>query len=405
MKVLMLSWEFRPNVVGGLGKAVTELVPALVEEGVEVHLVTPAVEGAPEVETVPGSPRSGGSLTVYRARPPMPDVYDIYTLAADTNVALEARGREVIDRLGGVDLVHAHDWLVAFSGIALKHAYKVPLLATFHATEYGRHRGNIVGDLSQAIHGLEWQLSYEAWRVICCSQFMASELNAAFRVPLDKVDVIPNGIDSSPFDALEGLDLSEFRSRFATPDERIVFCVGRVVYEKGALQLVEAFPRVLSAYPNARLVVTGDGPNLPLVRARAHELGLDGQVTFTGFVSIEDRNRLFKVADVAVFPSLYEPFGIVALEAMVARVPVVASNVGGLTEVVAHNQSGILVQPSDAQSLAGGILQTLQHPDWAHRRAERAYQVAIEEFTWPAIARKTTNVYDRVVAERAWTEW
>ena len=402
MKVLMFSWEFRPNIVGGLGKAVTELVPALVAEGVEVHLVTPRAGDAPEVERVHDG---NGSLVVHRVKAPPGDVYDIHTIAEQANRALEECARQVVDDLGGVDLVHVHDWLVAFAGIPLKHAYKVPLLATIHATEYGRHRGNIATDLSRAIHSLEWWLSYEAWRIICCSRFMADEVSTAFRAPLDKVDVIPNGIDSAPFDSLDGLDLASFRAGYAAPDEQIVFCVGRVVYEKGAQVLLEAFPRILAEFPKARLVVTGDGPNLAAIRDRARELGIADRVRLTGFVPIEVRNRLFKVADVAVFPSLYEPFGIVALEAMVARTPVVVSNVGGLAEVVKHAETGILVYPNDAESLAWGVLHTLHRPDWARQRAENAYRVAVEEYNWRAIARRTIGVYERVVAERRATEW
>ena len=405
MKVLMLSWEFRPHVIGGLGKAVTELVPALVAAGIDVHLVTPQIGDAPDLERMDAESAEAGTLVVYRVRPPTPDVYDIYTLAERTNRALQEQARRVIDELGGVDLVHVHDWLVAFAGIALKHAYKVPLLATIHATEYGRHRGNISGNMSRAIHNVEWWLSYEAWRIICCSRFMATEVGAAFRAPPDKVDVIPNGIDSTPFDALEGVDLRKFRAAYAAPDEPILLCVGRVVYEKGAHLLVEAFPRILAEFPKAKLVITGEGPHLPAVRDRVDELGIGDRVCFTGFVPIEVRNKLYRVADVAVFPSLYEPFGIVALEAMVAKAPVVVADVGGLSEVVTHAETGILVHPSDAESLARGVLHTLQRPAWARQRAATAYRVAVEEYSWQAVARRTIQVYERIVAERRNTAW
>jgi len=404
MKVLMLSWEFRPNVVGGLGKAVTELVPAIVAEGTEIHLITPLVGDSPETEMLPSGPDQLGSLTIHRVRPPAAAFQDIYTLAEETNRALEAHARELIET-EHFDLIHVHDWLAAFAGIALKHAHHLPLVSTIHATEYGRHRGHIYTDMSRAIHNLEWWLTYESWRVICCSQFMTTELTAAFRTPLDKVDVIANGIDSAPFDALEGADLTEFRSQFAAPDEQIIFCIGRVVHEKGASVLVEALPRMLSRYPKAKLVITGDGPNLPAVRTRAAELGVANRVYFTGFVSSGDRNRLYKLANVAVFPSLYEPFGIVALEAMVARVPVVASNVGGIAEVVDHNETGLLVYPNNPESLAWGILETLEHPDWAQQRVEKAYRIAVAEYNWRAIARQTIAVYEQVIQERAAAAW
>jgi len=403
VKVLMLSWEFRPYVVGGLGKAVTEIVPALVDQGVQIRLVTPRFQGGDLVE--PANPQTDTPLVVYRVELPSYRPPDIYALAYQINPLLQRQAQEAIAQAGGVDIIHVHDWLPSLAAISLKHEYKLPLVATIHATEYGRNRGQFSSDLQRAIHSAEWWLSYEAWRIICCSHFMSSEVQQAFWVSGDKIDVIANGVDSSPFDALDGEDLTEFRSRFAAPDQKIIYCVGRVVYEKGAHVLVEAMPRVLAQYPAAKLIVTGEGPHLGAVRARAAQLGISANTLFTGFVSNADRNRLFRVADVAVFPSLYEPFGIVALEAMAAKAPVVATSVGGLAEVVEHNVTGIQVYPDNPDSLAWGILHTLQHPEWTAMRVENAYRVATTEYSWPAIARQTVAVYERVSRERAATQW
>ena len=406
MKVLTLSWEYKPNVVGGLGKAVSELAPALAAEGIDLHIVTPLVGDAAEEEVaIPKAAGAGGSLTVHRVRPFAGPSDQIYSLAEQTNREMESRARTLIDEVGGFDLLHVHDWLAAFAGIALKHQYKLPLLSTIHATEYGRHHGHIWTDLSRSIHNLEFWLAFESWRVICCSEFMATEVCTAFQAPRDKVDVIPNGIDGASFDALDGVDLTEFRAEYASPDEKLIFCVGRVVYEKGAHVLVEAMPRILAELPSAKLVITGEGPHLAAVRARAKEIGVAERVFFTGFVSNEVRNRLFRVADVAVFPSLYEPFGLTALEAMIARTPVVVSNVGGLAEVVTHAETGILAYPGNAESLAWAVLHNLHRPDWARQRASNAYRVAKEEYNWRAIARRTIGVYERVVKEREKTDW
>jgi glycosyltransferase involved in cell wall biosynthesis len=114
---------------------------------------------------------------------------------------------------------------------------------------------------------------------------------------------------------------------------------------------------------------------------------------------------LFKIADCAVFPSLYEPFGIVALEAMAARCPVVVSEVGGLQDVVDHNKTGIVVYPNNVDSLAWGIVHTLQHPKWSAARVENAYRVVVERYNWQHIARMTAGVYRRIIAERAATDW
>jgi len=398
MRVLMLAWEYPPNVVGGLGKHVAELVPPLgMLPGLELHLVTPGWEGGRPQEQV-------GQATVHRVDMPAPSG-DFYTAAWQANLKLEETAHYLWETSGPFDVVHVHDWLVAFAGAALKRRYKVPLVSTIHATERGRGRGHLGSDQARAIHHVEWWLTFESWRVIACSQYMANEVGDYFQCPRAKIDIIPNGVDTTRFDALDGLDLAQFRDRFALPSERIVFSVGRVVHEKGMHVLVKAMPLVLAQYPAAKAIIAGKGPELDSLRSLAWSSGVGEKVFVVGFVSDPDRDRLFKVADCAVFPSLYEPFGIVALEAMAARCPVVVSEVGGLKDVVQHSETGITIYPDDPGSLAWGIVHTLQHPDWAAARAANAYRAVREEYNWDRIARMTASVYDRAVAERAQTSW
>ena len=398
VRVLMFTWEYPPHVVGGLGKHVTELAPALVGQGVELHIVTPRWAGGKKEE-------HAGSLHIYRVSPPDGPFDDVNDSAERTNARLGDFAEELSNDVGGFDLVHVHDWLVAFAGERLKHAHKVPLVATIHATEMGRNHGHLYADLQQTIHSVEWWLAYEAWRVICCSQFMAWEVQTYFQSPSDKIDVIPNGVDTARFDRWQGVDLSNFRRRYATPEEKIVFYVGRVVYEKGVQVLLDAAPKVLAQFPQARFVIAGTGTMLGELRHRVEAQGLGGKVTLTGFVSDEDRDRLLTLADCVVFPSLYEPFGIVALEAMAARAPVVVSAVGGLAEVVKHGETGITVYAGNADSLAWGIAHTLQEPEWARQRAEVAYQMVVEQYNWGRIAQQTVGVYESVIQERTQAQW
>jgi glycogen(starch) synthase len=181
--------------------------------------------------------------------------------------------------------------------------------------------------------------------------------------------------------------------------------VGRVVYEKGVHVLVEAAPRVLESYPHAKFVVAGTGDMLAQLQHRAWELGIAHKVLFTGFIPDEERDRLLKVADCAVFPSLYEPFGIVALEAMAAGAPVVVSEVGGLKEVVKHAETGISVYPNDVGSLTWGILHTLEHPQWTQARVANARRKVIEEYNWTSIAARTSAIYRRIAHERKTADW
>ncbi|TAK35293.1 MAG: glycosyltransferase family 1 protein [Chloroflexota bacterium] len=399
LRVLMLSWEYPPHNVGGLGKHVTELAPALVKQGVEVRILTPRwVGGMGEEVLVDGS-------TIYRVEPPQVDMPDFFTGAWRTNLSLEQKGNEIFGQSGTFDIIHAHDWLVAFAAIALKHAHKTPLLATIHATEYGRSRGYLGGEMQRAIHNVEWWLTFEAWRVICCSQFMRAEISQTVNTPWDKIDIIANGVDASIFDGASAAELQEFRKKFALPNEKIVFHVGRLVQEKGVHILVESIPHVLRQFPMAKFVIAGTGGMLPELKIRAEQLGVSNKVFFTGFIPDEDRNRLFQVADVAVFPSLYEPFGIVALEAMAARTPVVVSSVGGFAEIVQNNETGMVVYPDSVESLTWGITHTLARPDWAQARADNAYRMVLRDYSWDEIARRTREVYERIRDERERTAW
>jgi glycosyltransferase involved in cell wall biosynthesis len=393
--------------VGGLGKHVTELIPALGRAGVEVHLVTPRrAGGAPREAIAPVTFADGstGESVVYRVEPPASDSASFYAMAERTNESLGALVRSLWDDVGPFDLIHVHDWLVGFAGESIKHAVKAPLLATIHATEYGRCRGHIANDMSRAINLAEWRLTYESWRVICCSRFMANEVGTALGTPPNKVDVIPNGVDTRRFDVLQGEDLREFRRGFARPDEAVIFYVGRVVHEKGVHLLVEAMPGILTQRP-AKLVVAGTGDSLNAVRQLAFDRGVGANCYFTGFIPDATRDRLFRIADVAAFPSLYEPFGIVALEAMAAKAPVVASEVGGLAEVLRHAENAITVFPNRVDSLTWGILHTLQYPDWARQRAATAYRMVREEYNWDTIARQTLGVYRQIASERKLVVW
>lgn len=414
IRVLMLSWEYPPHVVGGLGAHVAALAPALARAGVQVHVVTPRWKGGELRERLGAAVssrrkdrRAKRALppSVFRVEPPVMGLGNFFADAQQTNLNLGEQAQALYDRVGGFDLIHAHDWLVAFAATSLKRLHKTPLLATIHATERGRGRGFLGGEMAHAINGTEWWLTYEAWRVITCSRFMLGEAREYFNVPPDKIDVVPNGVDAAPFDELAGVDLREFRARWARPDERIVFNVGRVVQEKGAQVIVEAAPRVLAEMPNTKFIIAGKGGILDDLKRRVLELGVQDKVILGGFVADPDRNRLFKVADAAIFPSLYEPFGIVALEAMAAKCPVIVSEVGGLKEVVRHGVTGVTIYPNNVESLAWGVLHTLRDPRRARTRAAKAYRAVKNEYNWDRIAEQTIAIYERIVRERAKADW
>jgi glycosyltransferase involved in cell wall biosynthesis len=398
MRILMLSWEYPPHVIGGMGRHVMDLAPALVAEGVELHILTPLLRGGAASEV------SAQGVHVHRVE--LSKATDdgqgpaSVAFVQQMNVAMERAALALRQAVGDFALIHAHDWLTAQAGIALKHTWRRPLVTTIHATERGRRQGYLDAGHAEQINDLEWLLTYEAWRVIACSRFMAAQLGEYFNTPHDKIDVVPNGIyvRPSPFGAEE--ERRAYRQRFAGDDQPLAFYVGRIVYEKGLHVLLEAWPRVLERFPRARLVIAGTGACLEVLRIRARDLGLSDSVLFTGFIPDEERDRFYAIADVAVFPSIYEPFGIVALEAMGARCPVVVTATGGLAEVVIPHETGLTVCPNDPESLAWGILHTLQHPEWARARAENGFRVVCDAFNWHHIAAMTVEVY-----ERTYTAW
>ncbi len=397
----MLSWEYPPYMVGGLGKHVSELVPALAAAGVEVHVVVPQLRGGASVEQI--SP----CATVHRVAVPEAVHTGNHDVAAAqmANSCLERKALELHLLLGGFDLIHAHEWSVAYSAVALKYAARLPLLVTVHATERGRGQGHLVTGEALAINGAEWWLAVEASRLITVSEFMAGQMEHYFGTPRDKIDVIPNGVSIRPAPPLSGAESQAFRRRFAGDDEQIVFFVGRMVYEKGLHVLIDAAPQILRAKPATKFVLAGTGSQLEALQKKAWEGGVYQQCYFTGYVSDEDRDHLFQVADVAVFPSLYEPFGIVALEAMARHCPVVVSVTGGLAEVVHLHETGLTAHCGVPESLAWAVLQTLDHRNWARRRAENAYRQVVTRYTWPRVAARTEEVYRRVVREGRHSDW
>lgn len=394
MRILMLAWEYPPKVVGGLARHVQELSEALAERGHEIHVLTSECAGEPP-------DREQRGVWVHRARGGYPATGDFYTSVLHLNFGLLERALALGEALAAPAVIHAHDWLVAYAAAALKHAWRRPLVATIHATEWGRNQG-LHNDLSRRISDAEWWLGYEAWRVIACSYYMRDEIRSIFQVPPDKLAVLPNGVKRSLF--RRTAEAPRVRQRFAGPGEKLVLYVGRLVPEKGAGILLEATPKILHYAPETRLVVAGTGPLAGELSARATQLGV-GRVTFPGFVSDATRNALLTTADVAVYPSTYEPFGIVALEAMASGTPVVVSDVGGLSEIVVHGVNGLKAYPGDADSLANNVLTLLHNPELAHRLAEQALEDVRDYFDWTGIAEGTEGVYRAVLAEWAESDW
>jgi len=296
--------------------------------------------------------------------------------------------------VGGFDVIHAHDWLVAYAGRSVAKIFEIPLVTTIHATEHGRNLG-LHNRLQQEINEIEKNLALEADRVICCSRYMQEEISSLFGRPLADLKIIPNGVDPEVFQALPE------RPRFSINDEdKVVFFIGRLVPEKGVCYLLRAMPQVLKAVPEALLVIGGRGPQQKELERLVQNMDLDDRVLFTGFIYNEERNYVYNKARVAVFPSLYEPFGIVALEAMATHTPVVVANAGGLSEIVQDEVTGLKVTPGSEGELAEAIIRILTDDGLAERLLNNATQEIDSVYKWDVIARSTADVYEQVQTRR-----
>ena len=390
MKILMLTWEYPPRIVGGIARVVHDLSKRLIKDGHEVTVVTYRDNASvPEYENDKG-------VNVYRVDNYMIHPNNFIDWIMQLNFNLIAKATEIINKEGGFDVIHAHDWLVTYAAKSLKNAYDIPIVATIHATEAGRNSG-IHDDTQRYINDTEWLLTYEATEVIVNSNFMKNDLQRLFGLPYDKINVIPNGINLNNFTGIER-DY-DFRRQYAMGNEKIILYVGRLVYEKGIQHLIAAMPKILSNYHDAKLVIAGKGGMIDDLKAETSSLGLDNKVYFTGYMDSKKVQKMYKCADVAVFPSTYEPFGIVALEAMLAGVPTVVSDVGGLDEIVTHGVDGMKSYAGNPNSIADSVTALLYDHQLATNISKKARQKVKEQFNWEKIAQDTHFTYEKAICQ------
>ena len=390
MKILMLTWEYPPRIVGGLARVVHDLSKRLIKDGHEVTVVTYRDSAdVPEYENDKG-------VNVYRVDNYMIHPNNFIDWIMQLNFNMLSKATEIINKEGGFDVIHAHDWLVTYAAKSLKNAYDIPIVATIHATEAGRNSG-IHDETQRYINDTEWLLTYEATEVIVNSNYMKNEIQRLFGLPFDKINVIPNGINLSNFTGIER-DY-DFRRQYAMDNEKIILYVGRLVYEKGVQHLIAAMPKILSNYHDAKLIIAGRGGMMDELRAEASNLGLNDKIYFTGYLNSKQVQKMYKCADVAVFPSTYEPFGIVALEAMLAGVPTVVSDVGGLDEIVTHGVDGMKSYAGNANSIADSVTALLYDHQLATNVSKKAKQKVKEQFNWEKIAQDTHFTYEKAICQ------
>ena len=387
MRVLMLSWEYPPLVVGGIAAHVDGLSRALTRAGHDVVVFSLHHPAAVDDEVVDG-------VRVVRANidlPWLPDD-DLVARMASANHHLT----QLAARLGRwrPQVIHAHDWLVAWTADTLKVLWNVPLVATVHATERGRHGGYVPQGMPAAVNSVEWWLTYQAQEVISCSRFMVNEVLDGFELPPEKVHLVPNGVDTQhwlPPD--QAAPTARGSKKIPSEREPLVVAWGRIQYEKGFQVLARAIGHLRNEIPGIRCVIAGRGSYLAELQSQIDVEGVGDLVHLAGFVPDEELRGLLRRAGAVVIPSLYEPFGIVALEGMAAGAPTIVARTGGLAEIVEGTAAGLLFEPGNHVELAERIADVLSNDVLATAMRTNAAALMADKYTWDAIAASTVGVY------------
>jgi glycogen(starch) synthase len=392
-RVLILSWEYPPVIEGGLARHVRKLAEELVALGTAVDVLTRGRDSSRSSEN------QGGVMVHRVCEPSFPQDLDRFLAWVEQmNEDMLAAGRGLAEE-HTYDLVHGHDWLVAHASAALADLLEIPYVTTIHATEHGRHQGWVDKPPQSNIHAVERWMARRADSVITCSHYMRGHAADIYDIDERRITVIPNGIDPSDLRPVD--DLDALRQKFAAPEQKLVLLVGRLVYEKGFQLAFDALPGVIEKVPGVRFLVAGSGTHETELKAQAERLGLAGHGVFLGWIGDDALHSLYRISDLCVVPSLYEPFGLVALEAMASGCPCIVADTGGLREVVpAGERVGLRFNGGDPEHLGVMIERLLVDEELRDRLVAEASEHVLS-FDWSDVAQRTAGVYRDLASGRA----
>jgi len=384
MRIALLSWESMHSIyVGGIAVHVSELAKSFAHKGHDVHVFTRMGHNQPPYEFIHGVHyhRCGFDLN-----PNFLDEIDNMCRSFVHHVFATE------DFIGPFDVIHAHDWLTANALVWIKNGRFRKTVFTMHSTEYGRCGNTFNGGVSEAINHREWSGIYHADKVVAVSKTLREELNWLYSLPENKVNVIYNGVNCRDFDGW--IDALAVRKIYEIDEhDPMVLFAGRMVYQKGPDILMEAIPKVLHHYPNAKFFFVGDGGMRWQLEDISHKMNIRSSTRFLGHLNGWRLMDLFKTADCVCVPSRNEPFGIVILEAWSAGKSVVASINGGPSEFVWHDINGYKVH-AHADSTQWGVDRTLGDLDHAHWMGANGRKTVEMFFSWDKIADETLALYN-----------
>ena len=385
MKILHLASEYPPQKVFGLGRFVHDLAAEQARQGHEVHIVTNSIGGRDHEIVDRG-------VHVHRVEAPPPPK------PADGGATVTQFNTQIIERVfrddvcPDADVVNAHDWLTFLAARVVARRLGATLAVTVHDVVTGKRFGKLDNE-AKYVGNIEHWMCHEADRVICVSGYIRNEVIRAYGAPRDKAFAIHNAVSEENFPEPHPKLLARFRRVLAQENERIVLYVGRLDSEKGVDVLLRAFAGLLRSGQNAKLVLAGKGELRAKLEKLTADLGVQRRVVFAGYAVGEVLSYIYHSADVLAVPSLYEPFGIVALEGMICGLPVVASATGGLTEIIQDGRSGRLVPPGDVSALSSALEQSLSDPAVRARLARTGQKRVRELYTWRRVAQAVDCVY------------
>ncbi len=409
MRIAYFVWEYPPRLVGGLGTYATDMTRKLKEMGNEISVFTLNTNNLPTSETLEG-------IEVHR--PKIVDATHVLTTFISEELKRWGTGLKFFNDIfvynllsaskfinqislkNKFDLVVVHDWLSAIAGLIIKKSLDLPVVFHVHSTEEQR-----TGNGSSIIKELEKKMAEQADMIITVSYSMRDHL-LSLGYPKEKIDVVWNGCDPDLYNP-EKVDqniLNSLKERYEVKEgEKIILFIGRLTWIKGVENLVLAFPEVLKEFPNSKLIILGKGEEYNDLIELCERLKIKDKVKIRSeFVSVKERIAHYALADVCVFPSFAEPFGIVSLEAMSMEKPVVVGSTGisGFKEQVIHggeNECGVHVDGKNSQSIASGIKEVLKDPERARRMGKNGRKRVIEYFSIDKVAKTTLDLYKKLV--------
>ena len=383
MKVLMLGWEFPPHISGGLGTACYGLTKGLYEiGGVDTTFIVPHLYGQEEANYVQLFSMSGNQLAANdgskQGKPVLPELYGLNLMTEVEQYA--AHVEDIIARSGEFDIIHAHDWLTYQAGIDAKKISGKPLVVHVHSTEFDRAGKNL--DLN--ICAIERLGMSMADKIIAVSNLTKNVIIDRYQQDPDKIATIYNATE--PF-------VCDKHPQKLTNRKSVVTFLGRLTYQKGPEYFIKAAHKVLQKTSDFSYIMAGTGDLFPEMKTLVSSLGLDTYFEFPGFLNADEVKALLANSDVFVMPSVSEPFGIVALEAINANVPIIISKQSGVAEVI---DSAIKVNAWDTDTIAAAIQAILTD---ATLSAQLTLDAKFEsnKLTWLASAIKLKDVYQTLI--------